>query len=425
MNSSSSPLTTIQFSILVVFLTTSIYFLRYAQVYGVRKQICSGGIVKIQLQPKEDTVQQQVFEQRSQYTVQLRIPQEYLRRTGGVITVIGTVDHSMQCEQSEKIVLNIQSISRNEQTSVSENSRIFQPVHLLQKHLTSSQVVFERRVRSYLTAAQADVLLGVVFGRRPEPKSSVKQAFSATGVQHILVASGANIAFITILIRALMRKTVSRKIVFIATVIGIFLYAEIVGYAPPMLRALFFTLWILLHAAIGRRSHVFFTLWFSISFLLIYQPFLIYSVSFWLSVAATVGLVVAQLYRNTNRLAQLLVQNFIIFLATLPIILFLFQSAPFTGIVLTPILSLFVSALLTVGIGAYFMILLHLETVGAIFLFVSSLLSECIVRLVNLFSTFPQLEIHAYALSFQHALLLYFTLVVAFFSSIAIKNNKR
>lgn len=394
------------------------------QEYNQREQLRARGSVKFDA----FTVQHPVLGDESsltygQYEIQntrghqIEVDEQYV--------VIGRVRTDLRYRWNDKIVLSLQSISPKTASSISGNTRGAFSLHRAMRMLFAAQERFTARVRQYLTASQAQIVLGIVFGQRPDAQSGVKKQFQATGVIHVLVASGANIAIIAVLMSAVMRIFLPERYAKIASVIGVLCYAVIVGGDPPILRALCMYLWVMVAALCGRPVRGMFSLLSACFLLLIYQPFLIFSLSFGLSFLATFGMIVSSsLLKSTGWTAAFL-QNAVIFLCTMPLVLYAYGSVPLTGIILTVLLSPFVSFLMIASSVSFVASLLPFSLPFAFSLVIVSLCSEIIDRLVNLFYYIPTIVFQTQSLSFFHLALLYFILCVVVSVHLAYKRRER
>ncbi len=135
------------------------------------------------------------------------------------------------------------------------------------------------------------LVLGVTDGLDHE----LLDAYSGTGTMHILAVSGLHISVIyLILLRVLSPLNRSRRgrwIVAFASLVLLWLYALVTGLSPSVLRAVMMFSFLAIAKPWSRSTNVYNTLAVSAFFLLLYDPFLVFSVGFQLSYVAVLGIV--------------------------------------------------------------------------------------------------------------------------------------
>jgi len=160
------------------------------------------------------------------------------------------------------------------------------------------------QIERCLLLEQSALLKGLLFGERESLPKEIEESFRDAGVMHVLVASGANLGIILALLALIVswRGFNFTKLYFLATPM-VLIYLLIVGFEVSLLRAtaMFFFLtmgfflaergWILKRWADPLQSLAI----ASLAILLI-DPEALFDVSFQLSFAGTLGIVLAVLY---------------------------------------------------------------------------------------------------------------------------------
>ncbi|OGO60284.1 MAG: hypothetical protein A2032_02550 [Chloroflexi bacterium RBG_19FT_COMBO_49_13] len=199
----------------------------------------------------------------------------------------------------------------------------------------------------------AGILLGVQSGIPPQ----VQEAFRLTGTSHIIVISGFNITIIAALFTFLFSRLLGRRRGAIVSAIGIILYTLLVGANAAVLRAAFLGLLTLLGHSLGRRQLGLNSLAFAAAFLSIFTPTILWDVSFQLSFAATLGIMLyaepfTEWFINFTarfiprdraiRLAGPVGEYFLLSLAaqltTLPLMIYYFKRISFTSLIANPLI---------------------------------------------------------------------------------------
>lgn len=138
----------------------------------------------------------------------------------------------------------------------------------------------------------------LLLGIKDHLDNDVKRSYSAAGAMHVLAVSGLHVGVIYLFLQYLLgrlRATSSgRKIFGILSIGVIWTYAIVTGLSPSVLRAA--TMFSIM--AIGdirsRKGNIYNTLGLAAFILLLFDPYLIYSVGFQLSFAAVFGIVYLQ-----------------------------------------------------------------------------------------------------------------------------------
>jgi len=155
---------------------------------------------------------------------------------------------------------------------------------ILKKHLPEST--------RFATASA--LLLGV----KDYLDDDLRAAYSGSGLMHLLAVSGLHVGLVMWMISwvfAPLKKTLLGKYVFLILVVSLLnIYAFITGLSPSVLRAvLMFTL-VLVAITFERKGLIYNNISISAFILLIFNPFLLASVSFQLSYLALLGIVYLQ-----------------------------------------------------------------------------------------------------------------------------------
>lgn len=139
------------------------------------------------------------------------------------------------------------------------------------------------------------VLSAITLGEKNMLSNDTKSNFSAAGVSHVLVVSGMHVGFIFMIISALYGRFYNRKYRIIITVLGIiilWMYALLTGFAPSVVRASFMFSLMLAFKLFGNKYRVIHALFFSATISLLFNPALLFNVSFQLSYLAVFSIVV-------------------------------------------------------------------------------------------------------------------------------------
>ncbi|MCX8062721.1 MAG: ComEC/Rec2 family competence protein [Anaerolineales bacterium] len=225
---------------------------------------------------------------------------------------------------------------------------------------------------------QASLLAGILLGIESGIPADVRQAFVDSGTMHIVAISGFNITLLAGLFMAILARAFGRWRGTALTVILIGVYTVLVGANASVVRAAIMGVLTLFAAQIGRRQSGINSLLFVAALMALFEPDLPWDISFQLSFAATLGLVlyasplnewvVRQLSRfmqaeTAQRLGNLIGEWALFTLAaqvtTLPIILYHFRQLSLIALLVNPLILPVQPAVMVGGGIAMFLALLH------------------------------------------------------------------
>ncbi len=135
------------------------------------------------------------------------------------------------------------------------------------------------------------LVAGLCYGDKSNIPRNVTTAFSAAGVSHLLAVSGLHLSVWSSLLYMIMRKLrVSRRISSASSIVFIIFFAILTGMNPPVVRA--GTMIGLVFAAdlFKREADSLNSIGLSLILLLAFNPYMSTSLSLWLSLAATLGM---------------------------------------------------------------------------------------------------------------------------------------
>lgn len=149
----------------------------------------------------------------------------------------------------------------------------------------------QERIGRLFPEPYAHLIQGMVFGINEGNNEDVRQLFKQSGLMHILVASGYNISFIigtTLALRLLLSPPI-----YVLALSSILLgFCAIAGFGPPIIRAFIMGMAGAVALLAGRKANQYLWLIYSASLMIFLWPEMIGSLSFQLSVASTLGVIV-------------------------------------------------------------------------------------------------------------------------------------
>ncbi len=243
------------------------------------------------------------------------------------------------------------------------------------------------------------VAKAMVLGLRDEMDTDLVQAYSVAGAVHVLSVSGFHIGVFVWLLTLLLTRLKKHRggtWVYLTLTLGIlWFYAILTGLSAPVIRsALMFTLF-LLAEPFGRVKSSENALFGSALILLIFDPFLIYSVSFQLSYAALGGIIFLQpaLYQSLtfkdwflDKIWAITAVALTAQLATFPLAVYYFQQFPTYFLLANPLVVALSTAMLPIALAtiAVSWIPFVAETLGWFLTGITWLLNESVVLIEKL-----------------------------------------
>ncbi len=146
--------------------------------------------------------------------------------------------------------------------------------------------------RSFLPKDESALVAGIVLGDKEDIGYDFYQKMIKSGSVHIVVASGFNLMLLTGMVMSLGFWFGGRLIVSLVSLLILYFYAVLTGMEPPVIRAWLMVLVLLVSQYLGRKQSGWWILFLSVWIMLVWDISLLWSISFQLSVAASIGLMV-------------------------------------------------------------------------------------------------------------------------------------
>lgn len=162
---------------------------------------------------------------------------------------------------------------------------------------TFMQVIYDLRAKALKRIYQlwpdpeASLLAGILLGLENGISEQVQAAFRVTGTTHIIAISGFNITIVAGLFARFFGRILNRWQAALAAMLGIGLYTLLVGADPAVVRAAVMGGLSIFAHQIGRRQHGLNAAALASLTMISINPGLLWDVSFQLSLAATLGLI--------------------------------------------------------------------------------------------------------------------------------------
>lgn len=149
----------------------------------------------------------------------------------------------------------------------------------------------EEVVTTTLPPKESGLFLGIIMGVRDGFDNVFYERLRDAGVLHIIAASGQNISILASILLSSLERFVKRRVSIIFTAILIFVYAALVGFDPPIVRASIMAIISFGAMALGRQNTALLALFVTGWGMVFYNPISLTDISFQLSFLSTLGII--------------------------------------------------------------------------------------------------------------------------------------
>lgn len=233
-------------------------------------------------------------------------------------------------------------------------------VHVLRK-LASVREHYLSSMRAVMPKEDAAAIFAMLFGGYQGLKTELLDAFTTTGIVHILSVSGSHISLLAAVMAWLGSFFRLPKVVRVLMVIAaIAVYSLLAGLVPPVLRSALMGGLTFMALALDREKDARRLLIFTGLLMLTISPILLYHISFQLSFAATAGLLYVappvrdwlQSRRVPAFMAAGLAITFAAHASTLPILAWYFNQLSLSAFLANLVIVPIVEVIIIIGIMA-------------------------------------------------------------------------
>ncbi len=152
-------------------------------------------------------------------------------------------------------------------------------------------------IKFYLPGNEAGVLSGMLFGDKSLLDNKVYSSFKTSGVSHLLAVSGLHTSLWCGVLYAILKLLrIKEKTAGIISLIFLFLLCVVSGFSPSVLRASFMMSLILIAPFFKRQPDTVNSLGFAVTVIILFNPYILYSAGFNLSVTAASGVILSGIF---------------------------------------------------------------------------------------------------------------------------------
>jgi competence protein ComEC len=273
-----------------------------------------------------------------------------LRLTGQLVTPPENEDFSYRDYLAQEGVYSLMEYAQAGLLQRSQGNLILAVIYAIKEHALVT-------VYRIFPDPEASLMAGILLGVDTSIPQPVQEAFKATGTAHIIAISGFNISIVAGLFALFFSRLLGPRRGAIATIFGIALYTIMVGAEASVVRAAIMGGLGLFAAQVGRRQNGLNSLALVAAVMALINPQVLWGISFQLSFAATLGLVLyadplTQVFTRlaSHRLPQPMVKRltgwvgeYILFtlaaqILTLPVMAYHFRRISVVSLVANPVI---------------------------------------------------------------------------------------
>ena len=138
---------------------------------------------------------------------------------------------------------------------------------------------------------ESSLLAGILLGLERDMPQSLVRSYQQTGTAHIIAISGFNMGVLAFVFMKVFSRVLNRYWAVLVSALVIMIYTVFVGGSPSVIRAAIMAVTAFGGHLVGRRQSGLNALGFTAALMCLFNPLLLEDVSFQLSFAATLGLV--------------------------------------------------------------------------------------------------------------------------------------
>ena len=157
--------------------------------------------------------------------------------------------------------------------------------------LTGVRTHYRERMEEVMPASDAAMIFAMLFGGYEGVPQELVDAFTTTGIVHILSVSGSHISLLAAVIAWIgLRLHLPQRVTAVLVILVIAIYSMLAGCVPPVIRSAIMGGLTFIALALGREKDARRILLLTGLVMLMLSPLLLFHISFQLSFAATAGL---------------------------------------------------------------------------------------------------------------------------------------
>lgn len=288
---------------------------------------------------------------------------------------------------------------------------------MLQRVIESVRQKFLRLMESVMPREDAAAIFAMLFGGYAGIKPELVEAFSTTGIVHILSVSGSHITLLLTTLALFGKKLgVKKSFLILPVIIAVFAYCLLAQGVAPAVRSGIMGCVAFFGRVNARENDARRLLTLTGLLLLIISPLLVFDITFQLSFASTAGLLyisprIAKLLAKLPYFVRTALSVTIgAQLAVLPLLAWYFKSVSLSALIANLIVVPVVEFMIILGLAAG-IVGFCLPFVGKLFFFADSLLLGIVYEATRLIASLPYSAVYLPVFGVYFAALYYAVLI--------------
>lgn len=200
----------------------------------------------------------------------------------------------------------------------------------------------KKELMKLLPGEEGTILTAMVLGDRSTLQDDIRTAFSETGVYHLFSVSGLHVSLWAMLVFSIFKRIgLNRKASALLSIVVTVFYMALTGFSMSVLRAGIMSILLLMGRSFLKSTDALNSLGLAVGVLCLFNPMAIFSISFLLTVASSLGIVTMAQWWNQKfahvfeqykgkKIYHFILESLLISVAitltTFPIFLFFFQK---------------------------------------------------------------------------------------------------
>ena len=277
---------------------------------------------------------------------------------------------------------------------------------LLLRYCEKLREAYRQSMRSVMPEADAAAIFAMLFGGYDGIRPELLEAFTVTGIVHILSVSGSHITLLSGVVAwlgGLLR--LRRGITTLFVVLAVLGYSALSGFVPPVLRSAAMGILTFAAMVLEREREARRILAITALLMVLYSPWLLWDVSFQLSFAATAGLLYMGpvLQQRMNWLPRWAAGGLAITLsaqlATLPFLAWYFHQISLSSLLANLTAVPLVELMIVLGLAAGLLVFI-LPFLGKLVFLLDSLLLGMVYEMTRGMEHLPASQVYLPTLGF-------------------------
>ena len=276
-------------------------------------------------------------------------------------------------------LFNYKNYLLSEKINYTFSAHNIQVINNHQNSLYKIKNALNDHIKNYQSKAYLNAL---VLGNDNDINENIEASYQTNGISHLLAISGAQITLFSAILLYLFNKFFSKNISYVITIIFLLVYLFITSFSPSVLRATIFFIILTINKQFELKINTLSLLILTASFLLIINPYYIYSLGFTLSFTVSFYLLLFKdiINKYENYFSKTLIISLIAFFASIPIII----NSFFKLNLLSPLINMYFVPLMTFIIYPVALMTFIFKPLDLIFLNLVTIMENASMRLSNI-----------------------------------------